>query len=359
VPREKLAHIFEKFSQAESSTVRQYGGTGLGLTITKLLLELMRSEIKVESRVGEGSRFYFSLPVREASLDEQVRNFPVIAEEKELEPVGLKLLLVEDVEINRKILLQFFKNWWQIQPDEALNGKQAVEKAAENEYDIILMDIRMPVMDGYEATKRIRKIEGYKNVPILALTADKNLEEKHLDDSSQFNDLLTKPFDPNQLKQRILYHLKRTSSKGLEKTPSINGNSKPPSTPQPESIVSKPETKQNISFNISRFNSLAGSNKEVLDKLLNNSIKAIKTYNTEFIAAAETKDAEAVSGLIHKNTINLHYIQAGLLGEMINEYREMLRNNTKESIQDKQEAAILEEFDKVIEGLESSNKLWD
>ncbi len=350
VPKEKLAHIFEKFSQAESSTVRQYGGTGLGLTITKLLLELMGSEIKVESRVGEGSRFYFSLPVKEATIEEQVRDFTIIDTDEELDLRDLKLLLVEDVEINRNILLQFFQNWWQLQPDEALNGKEAVEKAGAKKYDIILMDVRMPVMDGYEATNRIRKIEGYNNIPILALTADKNLEAKQLDNETQFDDLLTKPFDPKQLKLRILHHLKRSRWNGSGKP--TNENVKQQEPLQPESGNSIIETQDEASFDVSRFTSLAGSNKEVLDKLLKNSVKAIRSYKDDFIAAASGKDAEELSNLIHKNTINLHYIQANPLGEMINEYREMLRTRDKESLQKDQENAILKEFDKVIGGLE-------
>ncbi len=341
VPKEKLSHIFEKFSQAESSTLRQYGGTGLGLTITKLLLELMGSEIKVESTVGKGSRFYFTLPARESNLEKPVSVISEIKPEELPELKDIKLLLVEDVEINRNILLQFFQNWWQLIPDEALNGKDAVEMASRTKYDIILMDVRMPVMDGHEATKHIRQIPGYNNIPILALTADKNLEEQQAHKATQFDDLLTKPFDPGQLKQRILHYLKRATTN--------NGNT-PPSE-RSNGILEEDET--NIaSFNVSRYTGLAGTNKEVLKKLIGSSLKAVRTYKEEFIAAAGEKDLEAISNLIHKNTITLHYIQANILGEMIIKYREMLKTVEKETVMKDQQHAIKEEFEKIIAGLE-------
>ncbi|CAN5249919.1 hypothetical protein BH23BAC2_BH23BAC2_18260 [soil metagenome] len=352
VPEEKLAHIFEKFSQAESSTVRQYGGTGLGLTITKLLLEIMGSEIKVESQVGKGSKFFFSLPVKEATIEKAVQEVSIDKQEEKLDLQKLNILLVEDVEINRNILLQFFQNWWELKPDEALNGKEALEMATQKKYDIILMDVRMPVMDGYEATKRIREIAGYENTPILALTADKNLEEQQDEKSIQFDDLITKPFDPNQLKQRILHHLNYSSINGKSKTSATKLDFQNINPPHLENGISNMDTHEEASFNVSRYTSLAGKNKEVLDKLLKNSIKAIKTYKEEFTTAAEEENIEALSNLIHKNTITLHYIQAKPLGEKITAYREILSALPKEEDLTNQQQTILGEFDKVLAGLQ-------
>lgn len=206
ISEEKLEHIFEKFSQAESSTVRQYGGTGLGLSITRLLLKLMDSNIKLESSPGKGSLFYFELPVSKAN-SEQAIAAPVIKAEENKDLKDLKVLLVEDVEINRKIINQFLQNWWQLEPDEAKNGEEAVNMAKQQHYDIILMDIRMPVMDGYEAAKIIRSLEEYQTIPILALTADKNQEVEQEGQLFRFDDLLTKPFEPLDLKKKILQHL--------------------------------------------------------------------------------------------------------------------------------------------------------
>ncbi len=349
VPQEKLTHIFEKFSQAESSTVRQYGGTGLGLTITKLLLELMGSEIKVETEVGKGSKFFFRLPVKEATIEKPVRKISVEMGDT-LALQDLKLLLVEDVEINRNILLQFFQKWWQLQPDEALNGKEAVEKANQKQYDIVLMDVRMPIMDGYEATRRIREIPGYEDIPILALTADKNLEVQQAQKATQFNDLLTKPFDPGQLKQRILYHLNRTSYP-VTGNAAVHTDEQNLTSLQPQEEAKK-DSLEEASYNISRYTSLAGKNKEVLEKLIKNSFKSINIYKEEFTAASKEKDAGALSNLIHKNTITLHYIQAKPLDDMIITFREMLKNTNEEVDLENQQQIILREFDKIIAGLQ-------
>ncbi len=350
VPQEKLRHIFEKFSQAESSTVRQYGGTGLGLTITKLLLELLGSEIKVKSEVGKGSTFYFSLPVKEGFLKIPEVEIPKIVAEEEFKLQDINMLLVEDVEINRNILLQFFQNWWQLQPDEALNGKEAVEKASQKSYDIILMDIRMPIMDGYEATQRIRKIPGYENTPILALTADKNIEEQTLDNSYKFNDLITKPFDPNNLKSRILHHLNLSSSRTSDTL--ATSDPKKINLSKTENSIEKRSEHNEESFNISRYSNLAGKNLKVLNKLLKNSVKSMAAYKAEFSIAATQKNIDTLSNLIHKNTTNLHYIQAEQLREMIDDYRKtLLANEKKENMEKEQKTAILHEFDKILGGL--------
>ncbi|HSI70912.1 MAG TPA: PAS domain S-box protein, partial [Gillisia sp.] len=284
ISEKKIDFIFEKFSQAESSTVRQYGGTGLGLTITKLLLELLGSEIKVESQEGKGSKFYFSLPVNIGStaIEEPVKD---AREEQKIDLGDINLLVVEDVEINRNILRQFFKNWWNLQPDEAVNGREAVKMARKKKYDIILMDIRMPIMDGYEATALIKELEGYKNVPILALTADKNQEERNAH-NLKFNDLLTKPFHPAELKLSVLNQLKG-SSKKLRGIKGLKNSS--------ENFIGISEIREDIkvrnsgkepAFEISRYINLAGENREFLKKLIGNSIKAIKNYKQDFIIAA-------------------------------------------------------------------------
>ncbi|UJH93056.1 PAS domain S-box protein [Antarcticibacterium sp. 1MA-6-2] len=349
VPEEKLSYIFEKFSQAESSTVRQYGGTGLGLTITKLLLDLLGSEIKVESREGKGSRFYFSLPVKEAkipALEEEIK----VPQEEFSDLSHIKLLLVEDVEINRNILIQFFKNWWNLIPEEAVNGEKAVEMAQQNSYDFILMDVRMPIMDGYEATRLIRKIKGYENTPILALTADKNQEVQQVQHATQFDDLLTKPFDPAKLKKIILYHLNLKRTNGNARPNSINNeiNNIPPSTknlPTEKALKSQ-------HYSVKKYQSLAGENREVFEKLINTSIKAIQLYKQEFSTAAKAGDVEAISNLIHKNTITLHYIEAKVLEKWIPAYRDKLKASETKTMDNQELNDILAEFDVVTSGLE-------
>ena len=204
---DKLATIFDTFTQADISTVREYGGTGLGLSITKLLLELLGSEIEVESEPGVGSRFFFTLPVGADGVATTASDPEAASDEVNLG--NIRVLLVEDVPVNRMILIQFLQEWWQFSPDEATNGQQAVEMAQQQPYDLILLDIRMPVMDGYQAAEAIRKLDGYADVPILALTADTGQEvEKHTE-AKLFTDVVTKPFEPADLKQKLIRYTQR------------------------------------------------------------------------------------------------------------------------------------------------------
>ena len=356
----KADHIFDKFTQAESSTVRNYGGTGLGLSITKLLLELLGSEIKLESQLGEGSRFYFTLPVKKGVLEElPVEPEEILEEKKNLS--HLRLLLVEDVEINRKIIMQFLQNWWLLQPDEAINGKEAVEKAQKLQYDLILMDVRMPEMDGYEATRKIRNLQGYEKTPILALTADKNQEVHQEKQTTQFSDMLTKPFEPRDLKKRILHHLsisgkdifepndydfpgdkrvKYTSEKKKEINPALDKNYS--------------ATKDEPSFDINRYEKISGGNREVLMKLIKNARKAFEIYKEEFQTAANAQDLQSLGNLVHKNTTSVHYVQANNLAIQIEEFRALMKGpSPKKNALEEIKLSILKEFDMVIKGLGS------
>ena len=206
IQKEKLLTVFEKFTQADSSTVRQYGGTGLGLTITKMLLELMDSQIEVESEPGKGTRFSFTLKLKAVVGAGATDSRVVPAKAFELKDVAI--LLVEDVEINRLVIFQFLKDWWELTPDVAANGLEALEKVKNNHYDIILMDVRMPVMDGYEATSKIRNLgeEKYKYLPIIALTADTRQDFRKIPEANYFTDIVIKPFDPIDLQQKIVQH---------------------------------------------------------------------------------------------------------------------------------------------------------
>jgi PAS domain S-box-containing protein len=153
IPENKLSLIFDAFTQADNSTMRQYEGTGLGLSITKLLLANMGSEIQVESKEGDGSRFYFTLPMKEGKTKASLEVEKPLTQKAQTDLENLKLLLVEDYEINRKVFMEFLQVWWQLVPDEAENGKQALLMVQKKQYDLILMDVRMPVMDGYQAAK--------------------------------------------------------------------------------------------------------------------------------------------------------------------------------------------------------------
>lgn len=199
IPKEKQQIIFDHFTQADGQITRSFGGSGLGLAIVKKLLNLYNAEIHVESEPGKGSRFFFTIEFEKSqhsvkSLhstngDDEIRCF-----------TNKKILLVEDIEFNVLFTEQLFKKWG-LQADVAVNGKEAVEAAKEHDYDLILMDLRMPVMDGITATKEIRKFDPH--TPIIALTASASAELLDKIKMDGFNDYVLKPFAPKELNRAI------------------------------------------------------------------------------------------------------------------------------------------------------------
>jgi len=195
IPEDKLKSIFDNFQQATSSTSRLFGGTGLGLAICKQLVEKQGGTIIVKSKVDEGSTFSFTLNFQKFKGESKINN-----EEFELEKENkvIKVLLVEDTALNQllmKIILEDFK----FKYDIADNGKIAIEKMQTETYDIILMDLQMPVMNGFEATEYIRNTLKSK-IPIIALTADVTTVDLEKCKAAGMNDYVSKPLD-----ERILY----------------------------------------------------------------------------------------------------------------------------------------------------------
>jgi signal transduction histidine kinase len=206
IPEDKQEIIFDHFTQANSQTTREFGGTGLGLVITKKLLELFGSEIKLESQVGKGSKFYFNLEL-DLGAEQQLRkddaSNPTLNENTLR---GLRVLLVEDYPINVKVACKFLERW-NVEVDVAENGQVAVAKFAPQKYDLILMDIQMPVMDGYESTRNIRLMD--TQIPIIALTASSSLSTQDVAFQVGMNDYLSKPFNPKELFQKIARYGRR------------------------------------------------------------------------------------------------------------------------------------------------------
>ena len=209
IDEDKIQKIFENFEQGNVAINRKYGGTGLGLAIVKKLVEAQEGSIEVKSKTGKGTKFTVNLRYEigsEDDLDDQKKNKPRLESlDADFDLSKHKILLVEDNEVNllytRKIL-----NNWNCTPEEAKNGLIALEKLKENDYDLILMDVRMPLMDGFEATKFIRSNfeEPKSNTPIIALTANaiKGDDQKCID--AGMNDYLSKPFQPETLKNKIV-----------------------------------------------------------------------------------------------------------------------------------------------------------
>lgn len=198
IPKDKQSYIFESFTQAKSDISRKYGGTGLGLAITKKLLKLYKSEIHVESVEGEGTTFTFSIALDKVSPEKEHSG----TANPEDVFLGKRVLVVDDNEINILIATRILSKWG-VEVEVASNGHEAIDKVKNNTFDLILMDIRMPGIDGYETTSIIRNLDGeyYQTVPVFALTASSLHEEKSMFKASGMNGHLMKPFNPDDIKK--------------------------------------------------------------------------------------------------------------------------------------------------------------
>ncbi|QRM18704.1 response regulator [Dechloromonas sp. TW-R-39-2] len=211
IPPERVAHVFDPFTQADGSTTRKYGGTGLGLSITRRLVELLGGELAVESTPGVGSRFYFTLPApaREgatvSSPDLPGLAVPPEPQAEAADLPGLAVLLVEDNPVNQKLAIMLLERRGYC-VTLAENGLQAIETLAGQSFAVVLMDMQMPVMDGIEAARLIRAAErtGHRPpVPIIAMTANAMQGDRERCIEAGMDDYITKPIRAEQLFERL------------------------------------------------------------------------------------------------------------------------------------------------------------
>jgi CheY-like chemotaxis protein len=204
----QLAGLFQPFTQADTSTTRRYGGTGLGLAITRHLAELMGGSAGAISMAGAGSVFWFTArlgKVAPAAAGGAALAALAPSDETLLrrDYNGARVLLVEDDPINRKIALAFLQSFG-LQVDVAQTGGSALALAAAQRFALVLMDIRMPGLDGHEVTLALRRLPGHADTPVVAMTADAQAAARTASLAAGMNDHLTKPFSPEQLAAIVL-----------------------------------------------------------------------------------------------------------------------------------------------------------
>ena len=202
IPEDKIATIFDRFSQAELDTTRKFGGTGLGLSITKRLLNLMGTTIQVKSVAGEGSTFSFTLQLEKGQEVSTAKDS--VDDTRIFSDRNIRVLVVDDNPVNLLVASKYLKNLG-IVPDTAEDGEKAIEKIKSKAYHVVLMDLLMPGIDGYETTQKIRTLEDsyFKQIPIIALTASAMNEIRDKALASGMIDFISKPFRLEELKSTI------------------------------------------------------------------------------------------------------------------------------------------------------------
>lgn len=290
VSKKVQKNLFKEFSQADNSITRKYGGTGLGLAISKQLANLMSGDIWMKSVEGIGSEFIFTATFGKAQNSETNQE----EEKKSLETKesnisnnanvlkGSKILLVEDNKINQMVAVGMLENL-DIEVEVAFNGKEAVDLAKENEYDLILMDLQMPIMDGYEATKQILELSNHKNTPIVALSAAVMMEDKELSYASGMVAHLAKPMDEDELVATLIKWIAPNAHEFAERK---------------EKIAKKTSE---IELDIKGFNLVNLMKKinsyDVVVRLLENF--AVQYENPTQLFGSQEMDAKELNSLIH------------------------------------------------------------
>ena len=194
IKNDKIEQIFDAFSQADSSTTRKFGGTGLGLAISKNLVEMMNSRLKIVSIFGEGSTFYFHLPTKKVNIEETIKGLET---SKHLVHNG-NILVCEDNPINQKVVKKLFSST-EVNLTIAENGEEGLNLCKSHKYDVIFMDMKMPIMGGIESTQLIRQESRNRKTPIIALTANAMVEDKNACFDAGMNDFLSKPIKKDKL----------------------------------------------------------------------------------------------------------------------------------------------------------------
>ena len=307
IGQDKIRTIFNSFTQATTDTTRKFGGTGLGLTICKRLVELQGGSIQVKSKEGIGSNFGFTLTYREA--DQQVSQS--ILEHEVYQLSGIRLLLVEDNPSNRMVACSFLGKMG-VQVTIAEHGAEALRLVQVHDFDIILMDLQMPKMDGYEATRAIRQLQGsYKNLPIIALTADAISDTKNRVLKAGMNDYLSKPFNPNALYQKI--------------SDNLNISDALPEMPEEEDIL----TLYDI---VEKYN----NDNTFVIRLLESLRASFVMFAQQVVASVADNNLHELRRVIHKLLPSIHMVENKELLQQLDQLKEALAEDQADAAQVKE-----------------------
>ena len=354
IPAEKLETIFQEFSQASKDVSLEYGGTGLGLTISKKLLELQDSQLSVTSELNKGSKFSFA--IKYAVDKKKVKKVEKIVTTVEVPNFeNYEVLVVDDNKVNIFITAQYLDQW-NVKHRTANSGRAALEIIKNNSIDIVFLDLQMPKMNGYETAEKIRKLRLPKEPVIIAFSATTKGDVIDELMKAGIDDHLPKPFQPTQLLDILkMHHIseQNTKKKIVPKLQSkANFNSK-----KKEKNVNKLENNYGVeSFSLDRYIKMAQNKPEYLNKFLGSTLAAMITYQKEFEMALETKDTKKMSELIHKTTMTMYYIKADRLSEYMKNCNDILIADPSDPTILKKGKDCIGEFTKIIAGLKKSQR---
>ena len=303
IPADKHQEIFEPFMQANSAVTRQYGGTGLGLSICRELIHLMGGELSLKSVPGQGSTFTFNLPFGMSVYKPTNKE---MSQEINYQSLGKRRILVaEDVELNQYLARHIMESWG-FEVEIAVNGKEALRKVQEHQYDLVLMDIQMPEMDGMQATQNIRALDNKRiaRIPIVALTANalKGDSEKYM--AVGMNDYLSKPIDESRLFQVISKNLDLASTAATEIEAAANdveetGNSRETDQNFTGSAGSNIQTSVNL-YDLSMVEAISGGDTDFVKRMVQLFLDTMPASITEIQTAVKEEQWERLSKLAHK-----------------------------------------------------------
>ncbi|MEQ1587446.1 MAG: ATP-binding protein [Cyclobacteriaceae bacterium] len=281
IPNDKLQTIFESFSQADASVTRKYGGTGLGLTIVKQLVELQNGTIQVKSKENEGSTFSFTIAYQ-LGKTEFFDETKLYKPKNNSQLKNASVLLVEDNDINRLYASSILKMWG-CHFETAENGVVALEKIRNNDFDVVLMDIQMPVMDGFETTKAIRQGDPKKNkVPIIALTANATQKDFENCITAGMNDCITKPFTQEDLFQALTKYLGRKL------------------TVKQRAVAELSKTKDLPVIDLSYLKKVSNNNGQFIQEIVASFLESMPNTVEEIKTQLAQKNWEQLSRVVHK-----------------------------------------------------------
>ncbi|MFP2900430.1 ATP-binding protein [Corallococcus sp. 4LFB] len=318
---DRLSAIFEEYTQANYDIGMKYGGTGLGLSISRKLVELHGSKLAVESEVGKGTRFSFNLRLK-AVAGGTVGTAPSGASSAQALR-GLKVLVVEDNEVNTYVLARWFEHWG-VSFDAVRNGHQAVERLQQGAYDLVLMDLHMPVLDGYDALKVIRQLpdERLRQLPIIAISASTRAWQESKILASGFTDFIGKPFDEGVLFRKMA----RCTSREVPEAPAHPPEAAPrASGAAADSLVLAPD------FSFTKLRQWGAGDARASAALARSSVQSLEQARLALTAALKKGASDEYERACGAITGTLHLLEANGLAAALRRARALLAGNAPDS----------------------------